>query len=125
MKWYLAVLRNYTGFDGRASRKEFWMFVLFNFLIGFVAALIDNLFGIANAETGAGPIYGIYSLGVLLPSIAVSVRRLHDIGKNGWYLLIMFIPLIGSLVLLYWWIKKGDLGANEYGAEPIQEIALS
>ena len=82
MNWYLEVLKKYADFSGRAQRKEYWYFVLFNVLIAIVLAIIDISLGIANRE-GLGPLRGIYSLAVLIPSIAVGVRRLHDTGRSG------------------------------------------
>ncbi|MBT3819593.1 MAG: DUF805 domain-containing protein, partial [Lentimicrobiaceae bacterium] len=87
MNWYLAVLKNYAGFSGRARRKEYWMFTLFNIIFAIVAMILDNVLGIAMAEIGYGPLYGLYALAMLIPGLAVSVRRLHDVGKSGWMLL--------------------------------------
>lgn len=118
MNWYKKVLNQYTDFNGRARRKEFWMFVLFNIIFAIIAMTIDNIFGIANDLTGYGPIYIIYSLAVLIPGLAVSVRRLHDIGKNGWMILIGFIPLIGWIWLIVLFATDGKPGVNMYGPNP-------
>ncbi|AUS04795.1 DUF805 domain-containing protein [Pseudotamlana carrageenivorans] len=83
MKWYKKVLSQYTDFKGRSRRQEFWMFVLFNFIFAFIAAAIDNILGLAYNDNGTGPISLIYGLAVLIPGLAVAVRRLHDIGKSG------------------------------------------
>ncbi|CAA0224312.1 DUF805 domain-containing protein [Tenacibaculum maritimum] len=118
MNWYLKVLRQYSDFNGRARRQEFWMFALFNFIFASIAIAIDYALGFI----GFSPIYGIYSLGVLIPNIALSIRRLHDIGKSGWLLLLAFIPLIGGIYLLILFATNGDSGNNEYGADPKTEI---
>jgi uncharacterized membrane protein YhaH (DUF805 family) len=99
MNWYLAVVKKYAVFSGRARRKEYWMFVLFNIIFSFVATLLDSVIG-TTSDSGYGLLSVLYSLAVLLPTLAVGIRRLHDIGKSGWWLLITLIPLIGSIWLL-------------------------
>jgi uncharacterized membrane protein YhaH (DUF805 family) len=118
MEWYLKVLKNYVGFSGRARRTEYWMFTLFNCLAIVAAIILDNVFGLAWKSGDGGPIYLLYVLAVLLPSLAVGVRRLHDIGKSGWWLLLAFIPLIGAIILLIWHVREGDHGNNAYGPNP-------
>lgn len=118
MNWYLAVLKNYTGFNGRARRKEYWLFALFNLIFSFGAIWLDNLAGTAMPDLGYGPIYGIYLLAILIPGLAVSVRRLHDIGKSGWMLLVGIIPIIGALWLLILMCTDSDAGENQYGTNP-------
>lgn len=112
MNWYLAVLKNYVGFSGRARRKEYWMFTLFNIIIALLLGVVDGLLG-----TG-GIIGGIYTLAILLPAIAVSIRRLHDTGRAGWWFLLILIPLIGPLVLLVFMVFEGNSGDNTYGSDP-------
>ena len=114
MEYYLHVLRNYAVFSGRARRKEYWMFVLFNIIISVVAAIADYVF----SGPGSGAISGLYSLAVFIPSLAVGVRRLHDVGKSGWFTLIIFIPLVGVIWLLVLDCTEGTDGANEYGPDP-------
>ncbi len=118
MEWYLKVLKNYVGFSGRARRKEYWMFVLFNVIFAIVAMVLDNVLGLASKELGYGPIYGLYALAMILPSLAVAARRLHDIGKSGWWQLIALIPIIGVIVLIVWYVREGDHGDNAYGPDP-------
>jgi uncharacterized membrane protein YhaH (DUF805 family) len=118
MYWYLKVLRNYVDFSGRARRKEYWMFVLINMLISIGLLIVDGITGTYNAELGWGLLSGIYALAVLIPSIAVGVRRLHDRDKSGWWLLILLIPLIGAIVILVWFILDGHRGDNRFGADP-------
>ena len=123
MNWYLAVLKNYAGFSGRARRKEYWMFTLFNIIFAIVAVLLDNVLGIAMTEVGYGPLYGLYALAMLIPGLAVTVRRLHDVGKSGWMILIALIPIIGSIWLLVLMVTDSNPGENEYGANP-KELAV-
>mgnify|MGYP003292762906 CR=1 FL=1 len=112
MNWYLKVLKQYTDFSGRARRREYWMFVLFNMIIAIVASVLDGVIGTV------GIISGLYSLGVLLPSLAVCVRRLHDIGKSGWNVLWSFLPILGAILLLVWFCKEGQPGDNQWGPNP-------
>jgi len=118
MNYYLDVLKKYAVFNGRARRKEFWMFTLFNFIISFLLGYIDKMFGTFDPMFGIGTIRTIYSLAVLIPSIAVSVRRLHDIGKSGWMLLVAFIPIVGFIWLLVLFVSDSVPGDNEYGPNP-------
>jgi uncharacterized membrane protein YhaH (DUF805 family) len=112
MNWYLEVMKKYTVFTGRARRQEYWMFVLINLLISIVIGAIE---GIAGSR---GVLGGIYSLAVLIPSLAVSVRRLHDINRSGWWLLISFVPLVGIIVLLVFAVQDSQEGENQYGPNP-------
>lgn len=111
MNWYLAVLKNYAGFSGRARRKEYWMFVLFN----FIAAMVLMLLGLAIDSQIP---YIIYLLAVTVPTVAVAVRRLHDTGRSGWWFLITFVPLVGGIILLVFMCLEGARDANEYGQNP-------
>ncbi len=118
MNWYLQVLKKYAVFTGRAQRAEFWYFVLFNLLISVALALIDVAIGTYSEEYGIGLLYGVYALAVLLPGIAVAVRRLHDTGRSGWWYLIGLIPLIGAIVLIVFWVQDSQPGANQHGPNP-------
>ena len=118
MNWYLKVLKNYVGFSGRARRKEYWMFTLFSVIFAVAAMILDNVLGLASKDIGYGPIYAVYALALILPSIAVAARRLHDIGKSGWWQLIGIIPLIGAIVLIVWLVREGEHGDNAYGPDP-------
>ena len=111
-QYFVNVLRNkYAEFNGRARRSEYWYFVLFNALISFAVGLVAGLIGLQWLTY-------IYSLALLVPSIAIGVRRLHDIGKSGWWLLISFVPLIGAIWLIILMVKEGDHGNNAYGPDP-------
>ena len=113
MDWYLMALKKYADFKGRSQRKEYWMFTLFNLLAFFVLSVAGGMLG-DQAEL----LTGIYSLGVLLPSVAVTVRRLHDIGRSGWWALLMVVPVVGALILVVFALQDSQPEANEYGANP-------
>ena len=112
MEWYLQVLQKYTVFDGRARRKEYWMFALINGLIAIGLVVVEGLVG------GPGILAMLYWLAVLLPSIAVSIRRLHDTGRPGLWLLLGLIPFIGWIIVLVLMVLEGDAEQNEYGPNP-------
>lgn len=118
MNWFLMALKKYAAFSGRAQRAEYWYFVLFYVLLFIGLSLIDKATGSFDAETGMGLLGGLLSLALLIPSIAVSVRRLHDTGRSGWWLLIALIPLIGAIVLLVFTVQDSHSGANSYGPNP-------
>jgi len=118
MNWYLEVLKKYAVFNGRARRKEYWYFLLFSILISLALAIVDNMLGSFSTEAGMGLLGVIYSLAILIPSLAVSVRRLHDTGRSGWWVLIVLIPLIGFIVLLIFTVQDSTPGGNAYGENP-------
>ena len=118
MNWFLIALKKYATFAGRAQRAEYWYFVLFYILIFCGLSVIDGITGSFNDEAGIGLLGGILTLALLIPSIAVSVRRLHDTGRSGWWLLIAFIPLIGAIVLLVFTVQDSAAGDNSYGPNP-------
>lgn len=122
MKWYVKVLKQYADFEGRARRKEYWMFFLINFIIsmaiGFVSGFIGGMSGDPSMASITMLPPMLYSLGVLLPSIAVGVRRLHDTNRSGWWLLIGLVPLIGAIVLIVFFVQDSQAGSNQYGENP-------
>ncbi len=118
MNWYLYVLKKYAVFKGRARRKEYWYFFLVNIVISVVLSWVDTRLGTPGSAEGAGLLGSVYSLAVLLPSIAVGVRRLHDIDKSGWWMLIGLVPVIGFLVLLYFFVQDSQADSNEFGPNP-------
>ncbi|MEM6764419.1 MAG: DUF805 domain-containing protein [Bacteroidota bacterium] len=118
MEWYLKVLRQYADFSGRARRKEYWMFTLFHVIFTVSAVMIDGLVFNMGFDSGFGFVYMGYVLATLLPSVAVSVRRLHDVGKSGWFLMISLIPLIGSIWLLVLYVTEGEQTENAWGPDP-------
>jgi uncharacterized membrane protein YhaH (DUF805 family) len=119
MDLYLEPFRKYVVFSGRARRAEYWVFGLVNIVISLVLSGVDMATGTLDLETGIGAFSGIFSLVILLPSIAVTVRRLHDTGRSAWWLLLVFIPLIGVLVMLVFMLLGSEDGDNQYGAKPV------
>jgi uncharacterized membrane protein YhaH (DUF805 family) len=112
MSWYMQALKKYAVFAGRARRKEFWMFFLVYALIVVVLLIVESILGLP------GILSGIYSLALLIPSIAVTVRRLHDTGRTGWWWWLGFVPVIGIIVLLVFMALEGEPGQNRYGPDP-------
>ncbi|KZY60199.1 hypothetical protein A3742_09140 [Oleiphilus sp. HI0071] len=119
MNWYLTVLKKYAVFEGRSRRKEYWFFVLISTIVGSCFIMIDRQMGNYDPETQVGFLHSLYSLLVLLPTVALSVRRLHDTGRSGWWLLLLFLPIIGWIVLLIFYVLKGDEGSNRFGQDPV------
>lgn len=109
-------LRRYAEFQGRSRRKEYWLYTLFVFILSAIAAIIDRSLNFVDA--GGGPVNGVLSLALLCPGIAVSVRRLHDIDRSGWWLLLFLLPIVGWIVLLVWACTDGTTGSNGYGVDP-------
>jgi len=121
MEWFLRALKKYADFGGRARRKEFWMFTLCSFLISIAISAIMVVAIVSDSFNGMiifFTVYGLYYLFIFIPTLSVSVRRLHDAGKSGWMLLIMFIPLIGSLWLLMLLCAESQYGENQWGYNP-------
>ena len=119
MNWYLEVLKKYAVFSGRARRKEYWFFVLFNIIIGLALTFIDFSTGLYDVESEIGLLSSLYSLAVLVPGIAVTIRRLHDTSRTGWWFLIAFVPIIGVIVLLVFMVFDSTPGDNQYGPNPV------
>ncbi len=111
MNWYLTVLKKYAVFSGRARRKEYWMFFLFNIIISMILGFISGAMAVSSSSAAPQFLSNIYSLAVLIPSLAVGVRRMHDQGKSGWYIL---IPIYNIILFA----TEGDAGENEYGPDP-------
>ena len=114
MKWYLKVLNQYFDFSGRARRKEYWVFVLFSALISWTLQILDFVFGTYMLTILAS----IYSLLVFIPGLAVTLRRLHDAGKSGWYFFLILIPIIGWIWLLVLLCLEGEPRPNQWGENP-------
>lgn len=127
MEWYLKVLRNYANFEGRARRKEYWMFALVHVIIVIILYSIMIAGATSDSPTlaalGVG-LVALYGLGVFIPGLAVAVRRLHDVGKSGWMLLIYLVPLIGGIWLLVLLTTDSIPGPNQFGANPKETISL-
>ncbi len=112
MKWYIEVLKKYAVFRGRARRREYWFFVLFSSIISILLSLIEGLAGIA-------PFLGLlYGLAVFIPSFAVLFRRLHDTGRSGWWVLLILVPIVGTIVILVFAVLDSQDGENQYGPNP-------
>ena len=119
MEWATLPLKRYAQFAGRARRKEYWSFFLLMLAVYVVAGMVDGILGMGGMIGGLyGPLSLLAALFFVIPSFAVGIRRLHDTGRSGWWLLIGFIPLIGALVLIYFFILEGTRGPNQYGADP-------
>ena len=120
MNWYLAVLKKYADFNGRARRTEYWMFALFNILICFAALILSLI--LMKVSVGLGifiyVLLALYSLATLVPGVAVCVRRLHDSSKSGWLILVCLVPIIGGLIVLIMMLLDSTPGANLYGPNP-------
>ena len=110
MDWYIKVLKNYAVFEGRASRQEYWMFTLFNIIISFGLGFVTGYLSVVT-KTDQTVLANVYSLAVLIPSIAVAIRRMHDTDRNGWWCIVPIASLIFS-------IEAGQVGANKYGPDP-------
>lgn len=129
--WYKKVVfDNYANFNGRARRSEYWYFVLFNISFAMLAYFIDNFLGLILDEGTSGLFYLILLLGTFLPALAVTIRRLHDADKSGWFILIWFVPMIGPFWFIIVLASEGTSGKNMFGEDPkrlfdeINEIGL-
>jgi uncharacterized membrane protein YhaH (DUF805 family) len=113
------ITKKYVEFSSRASRKEFWLFILFYLIFSIILGFIDGIVGTYNVETGYGVFSGIFILVTLVPYLAVCVRRLHDTDRSGWWLLLWLVPLIGLIWSIVVFCHKGSDGENRFGANPL------
>jgi len=118
MSWFLEVLKKYAVFTGRARRKEYWFFYLFYIIFLFVLMFIDGMMGTLSETGGMGILSLLFILALFIPSLAVTIRRLHDTDRAGWWFLIAFVPLIGGIWLLVLMVLDGTPGQNQYGPDP-------
>jgi uncharacterized membrane protein YhaH (DUF805 family) len=118
VSWFITALKKYAVFSGRSRRSEYWYFVLSYSLIYIVLAVADSVTGSFDSRSGVGLLTGIFSLALLIPSLSVTVRRLHDTDRTGWWILITLIPLIGLIVLLVFVLQDSDAEANRFGPNP-------
>lgn len=111
---------NYVNFEGRASRSEYWWWIVFTILAALVASILELLLGLRPIieETAFGPLYGLVTIALFLPTLAVAVRRLHDTDRSGWWYLLILIPLIGMIVLIVFLASSGTPGPNRFGPPP-------
>lgn len=119
MEWYVKVLQNYVGFTGRARRSEYWWFALINAVVAVALTVLEAI------VLGTQVMSGLYTLAVLVPGLAVSIRRLHDTGRSGWWLLIALVPLVGGIVLLVFLLLDSEPGVNRWGPSPKQIGAVA
>ena len=132
MQWMLLPLRRYAEFSGRSRRREYWMFFLFNLLIGLaVWTLLAATYVAGMSETQMtmvmGPVFTLYGLvviGFIIPGIAVTVRRLHDTDRSGWFVLLALIPVVGAILLLVFYCTEGTHGPNRFGQDPKADEGL-
>ena len=126
MNWYFQVLKKYAVFSGRAPRKEFWYFLLFNYLSLIMLGIIigDVIRPSPQVEMALLYVILVYTLAVLIPGVAVGVRRLHDTGRGGWWFLIAFLPF-GAIVLLVFLGQDSQRGENQYGPDPIESLKIT
>jgi uncharacterized membrane protein YhaH (DUF805 family) len=124
MKWYLQVLKKYAVFSGRARRTEYWMFILFSIIFAIVAMILDHVMKTTVGHLPYGLFYILYDMAVIVPTFAVSLRRLHDVGKSGWMALIALIPVIGAIWLVILFVKDSTPGENKYGINPKEILIL-
>lgn len=117
MKWYLEVLSKYAVFTGRARRSEYWYFALLNTIFLIALGILEGALGLFP-DSRHSVLGLVYNLAVFFPALAVSVRRLHDTGRSGWWLLIAIVPLLGAIALLVFMLTDSDAGKNEYGPNP-------
>ena len=119
MDWMLMPLRRYAEFSGRSQRKEYWMFFLFQIIVVVVLGIIEGALGLTGMVAGAyGPLTALFWLAVLIPGIAVGIRRLHDTDRSGWWLLLAFVPIVGAIVLIVFFVTDGTRGPNRFGPDP-------
>lgn len=119
MEWMLMPLKRYADFSGRSRRKEYWMFVLGVFIAAIVLSIVEGILGLTGMVGGVyGPLTTILLLGVIVPSIAVQVRRFHDQDKSGWFVLLALIPFVGALAVLVFMCLEGTKGPNRFGPDP-------
>lgn len=120
MHWYVEVLRKYVVFSGRARRQEFWVFFLISAVISIFLTVTDEFMGWMFEMDGddLGFLSTLYHIAIILPYLAVIIRRLHDTDRSGWWVLIAFIPIVGVIVLLVFLILDGTRGENRYGPDP-------
>ena len=112
LQYYIDFWKNYFNFSGRSRRAAYWYAALMNFIVLLILNVLDRMVQTVDLFSG------LYTLAAFIPGIAICVRRLHDIGKAGWWYLLVFVPVVGQIILFIWFICEGDHGNNVYGADP-------
>lgn len=125
MEWATLPLKRYAEFTGRSRRKEYWMFFLLVIVVALVIGIVEGVLGLAGMVGPYGPLSALFLLAILVPSISVGIRRLHDTDRSGWWILIAFVPIVGSLILLVFYVLEGTRGPNQYGPDPKGEDLAS
>ena len=117
--YFLNVIKqHYVDFAGRASRSQFWYFTLFSFLISLAISVVTGIIG-SVLNTGIFSLLGVlYSLAIMVPSVCLGIRRLHDTGKSGWWYLISLVPFVGFIILIVFWVMDSEADRNQYGPNP-------
>ncbi len=118
MNWFLEALRKFATFSGRSRRSEYWYFTLVYLIAAIILSVLDIATGLYDKSTGIGVLSAIFAIAMILPSLSVSVRRLHDTNRSGWWLLIALVPLLGAIVLLIFMVLDSEAGANRFGPNP-------
>ena len=118
MEYFISTIKQYAVFKGRARRKEFWYFYLISLVISLVLAFLDHQMGTFNPELGGGLLGGVYGIFIFLPSLSLTVRRIHDTSHSGYWAFILLIPIIGVLAILFFALMDSKPGSNEYGISP-------
>jgi uncharacterized membrane protein YhaH (DUF805 family) len=121
MKYYLKALKNYANFSGRARRKEYWLFTLYNIIIFVALVFLGAMVGFPGGAEGVFVFVAFYMVGVLIPALAVSVRRLHDTGRSGWWFLLNFVPF-GAIVVLVFLVQDSNPASNKFGKNPKRSV---
>ena len=121
MKYYLKALKNYADFSGRARRKEYWLFTLYNIIIFVALVFLGAMVGFPRGAEGVFVFVAFYMVGVLIPALAVSVRRLHDTGRSGWWFLLNFVPF-GAIVVLVFLVQDSNPASNKFGKNPKRSV---
>lgn len=116
MEFFIDAYKQYANFQGRANRQKYWMFYLFYMLIILILSIVEIMIGLPDVLSG------LFALVSLIPGIAITTRRLHDIDKSGWWQLLILIPLIGAIILIIFLIKEGTMGENRFGQDPLNRI---
>jgi uncharacterized membrane protein YhaH (DUF805 family) len=132
MKWFFKALNQYGDFTSRASRKEYWCFTICSLLLGIITIVADNIIDLnfvieteyKTFQLPYGYIYSLYIIIMLIPSLAVTVRRLHDTGKSGWRFFIILIPFLGGILLLINLLQSSEIGSNRWGETPKESLAF-
>jgi uncharacterized membrane protein YhaH (DUF805 family) len=126
IEWMTLPLKRYADFSGRSRRKEYWMFVLGVFIAAIVLGIVEGVAGLSGMVLGVyGPLTTLLLVGIIVPSIAVQVRRFHDQDKSGWFVLLALVPFIGGLAVLVFMCLEGTKGPNRFGADPKDATSAS